>query len=75
MKLHHSGASTLLIKDMNTVSVLNALYDTETASIKELSEVCSLSVVTVSTIVKQLLKDGRITKGDLAPSEGGRPSQ
>ncbi|GAB6090598.1 ROK family transcriptional regulator [Spirochaeta dissipatitropha] len=74
-KQHNSGASTLLIKDMNTISVLNALYDAQEANIKELAEICSLSVVTVSTIIKQLLKDGRVTKGNLAPSEGGRPSQ
>lgn len=76
MKQHaHRGANTLLIKDINTISVLNALHDTKSASIRELAGLCSLSVVTVSTIVKQLLKEGRILKGDMTPSEGGRPSQ
>ncbi|MDC7126961.1 MAG: ROK family protein [Spirochaetales bacterium] len=75
MELNEKGVNTLLVKDINTRIVMLELKRQKNATIKELSVLCDLTVVTVKTILEDMIKAGRAFKGELVPSKGGRPSQ
>ncbi len=71
----HSGVSTLLVKDINTKSVLHILKEAHTATVRELSAASGLSAVTVKSIISMLRAEGRAIPDGTVPSQGGRPSQ
>jgi len=71
----NGGMTTIAVKENNVRSILLLLKENKGATAKSLSEETGLSSVTVNTILKELIKAGWITKGELSPSTGGRPSR
>lgn len=63
-----------LVKAMNKQLVRETLNRLRQATKQELAQQTGLSVVTVNALIKDMMKDGEVHKGDLIPSNGGRPS-
>lgn len=72
-EVHGSNARTM--KDRNTRVVLEALRARKMGTVRFLAEQTGLSAVTVGSIIQELIHEGRVLPGELAPSEGGRPAQ
>lgn len=72
MSIKATGSMT---KQHNTVLVYRALREAGSATAQELAGCTGLSVMTVGSILGQLVADGRALKGNLLSSSGGRPSQ
>lgn len=72
MRTKATGPTT---KQHNTALVYRALREAGSATAQALAGLTGLSVMTVGSILGQLVADGRALKGLLLPSGGGRPSQ
>lgn len=70
-----SGANALVLKDFNTRLIRQALKNARTATVRDLSAITGLSLMTVSTIVQNLVASGTARETALIPSSGGRPSR
>lgn len=67
-------ADTLLMKEINKNNVRKQLKLMGKATKPELADKTGLSVVTVNSLLEELVKNGEIKKGENIPSNGGRPS-
>lgn len=67
-------ANTAMIKELNKKLVRDWLSKVREATIYELSQVTGLSVVTVKTLLVDLIDMGEVREGEMVPSNGGRPS-
>ena len=67
------GADTGLMKKMNRKLIRAALKECKTATKPELSHRTGLSVVTVGSLLAELIRDGEVEEAGMAPSGGGRP--
>lgn len=67
--------NTATIKELNKKRLRVQLIDKREATIHELSGMTGLSVVTVKSLLVELIAKGEVVEGDIAPSDGGRPSQ
>ena len=70
-----SGANALVIKDLNTRLVRQALKNARVSTVRDLAGMTGLSTVTVAGIVQALVAGGAAREGELVPSNGGRPSR
>lgn len=70
-----SGANALVLKDFNTRLVRQSLKNARTATVRDLSAMTGLSLMTVSTIIQNLVASGSARETALIPSGGGRPSR
>ncbi len=68
------NGNSLLMKEVNTNIVRNALREERAATKQKLSEKTGLSIVTVGSILNQLLENNEIYEDKLIPSNGGRPA-
>jgi Transcriptional regulator/sugar kinase len=68
------SANTILIKEVNKELVRNYLRQMHSATIHQLSQKTGLSVVTVGSLLAELLESGEVFEGSAVPSNGGRPS-
>ncbi|OCT13568.1 transcriptional regulator [Paenibacillus pectinilyticus] len=68
------NANAILMKEINLNNVRQALKQIETATKPQLSKLTNLSVVTVNSLVKELLELGEIFEDETVPSNGGRPA-
>lgn len=68
------SANTVLIKEVNKELVRNQLKQMRSATIHQLSEKTGLSVVTVGSLLAEMLETGEAAEGSAVPSNGGRPS-
>ncbi len=67
------GADTGLMKKMNRKLIRAALKECKTATKPELSHRTGLSVVTVGSLLAELIREGEVEEAGMAPSGGGRP--
>lgn len=67
-------ANTLLIKKINLNIVRKQLLLLRTATKQQLAKLTGLSLMTVSSIIAELIDDGEVVEGNSIPSNGGRPS-
>lgn len=67
-------ANSYSIKELNKKRVRDALRFMRKSTIYELSQETSLSVVTVKTVLEDLIAQGEVFEGHTVPSNGGRPS-
>lgn len=67
-------ANTAMIKELNKKLVRDWLSKVHEATIYELSQVTGLSVVTVKSLLVELIGQGEAREGETVPSNGGRPS-
>ncbi|POR05636.1 hypothetical protein AU468_00210 [Alkalispirochaeta sphaeroplastigenens] len=65
----------MVLKEINTRTVLGCLRESGTATVRELAQQSGLSVVTVKAIVEDLVHQEKAFSGGKAPSSGDRPSQ
>ncbi|WP_028974805.1 ROK family transcriptional regulator [Spirochaeta cellobiosiphila] len=68
-------ASTLYVKDINKKLLIRALRDQRQATIRELADITKLTIVTVKSLLNELIDQGKVQEGESVPSNGGRPSQ
>lgn len=69
------NGNSLLMKEVNTNIVRNALRQEMTATKQRLSVLTGLSIVTVGSILQQLLEKGEVYEDGAVASKGGRPAQ
>lgn len=69
------NVNTATIKELNKKRLRDRLIGKRESTIHELSEMTGLSVVTVKSLLVELIAKGEVFEGDMAPSDGGRPSQ
>lgn len=63
-----------LIKEINLNHVRRIMKRVDTATKPQLAEMTKLSVVTINSLVKELLKNGEVFEDELVTSNGGRPA-
>lgn len=68
-------ANSLMMKQVNTNLVRNVLKTSELVTKAELAKATGLTVVTVASILRELVAEGEAVMGKMIPSNGGRPSQ
>lgn len=68
------SGNTLLMKEVNRNLIRENLKTLRKATKQELSHKTGLSVVTVNSILTDLVKAGEVQEGEMIPSNGGRPS-
>lgn len=69
------GGNALVMKEVNVNLVRNALKTEGEGTKQQIAKITGLSVVTVGTILQQLLKTKEVIEGDPRASGGGRPAQ
>ena len=70
-----TSANTILIKEINKDLVRNHLKDMRKATIHHLAQKTGLSVVTVSSLLTEMIEKGEVFEDSMIPSNGGRPSK
>ncbi|SHO50791.1 ROK family protein [Anaerocolumna xylanovorans] len=68
------SGNTLLMKEVNKNLVRESLKLLRQATKQELSYKTGLSVVTVNSLLADMIKEGEVFEGGMIPSNGGRPS-
>ncbi len=68
------SGNTLLIKEVNKNLVRESLKLLRQATKQELAVKTGLSVVTVNSLLADMIKEGEVFEGEMVPSNGGRPS-
>ncbi|MRN53061.1 ROK family protein [Paenibacillus monticola] len=63
-----------LVKEINVNNVREAMKQMETATKSQLAVLTKLSVVTINSLIKELLDLGEIFEDETVPSNGGRPA-
>lgn len=67
-------ANTILVKGLNKQRVRDELRALRKATIFELAQKTTLSVVTVKSVLEEMIAQGEAFEGQSIPSNGGRPS-
>lgn len=67
-------SSTLQVKEANRRILRRIFFEQEIATKAELAQRSGLSVVTVNSLIQDMLIDREVEEYGLVPSEGGRPS-
>ncbi len=68
-------ANSLMMKKVNTNLVREALKTSELATKGELAKATGLTVVTIASILQDLVAEGEALMEKMIPSNGGRPAQ
>lgn len=68
------SGNTLLMKEVNKNLVRESLKLLRQATKQELSLKTGLSVVTVNSLLTDMINEGEVFEGGMVPSNGGRPS-
>lgn len=68
------NANAVLIKEVNKELVRSQMKGMRNATVHQLSHKTGLSVVTVGSLLAELLETGEVLIGAAVPSNGGRPS-
>lgn len=66
--------STHLIKEINLSNVRRVMKDIEIGTKPQIAELTQLSVVTINSLIKDLVEQGEIAEDKMIPSNGGRPA-
>ncbi len=67
-------ADNLFMKEINKHILRKQLQRTRAASKPELAKLTGLSVVTVNSLISEMIREKEVSEGELQPSGGGRPS-
>lgn len=67
-------ANAILVKGLNMQRVRDEFRALRKATIFELAQKTALSVVTVKTVLEEMIAQGEASEGQSIPSNGGRPS-
>lgn len=67
-------ANTLLVKKINVNLVRKKLLSLRITTKQQLSKLTGLSLMTVGSIIAELIDNGEVVEGNSIPSNGGRPS-
>lgn len=70
-----SKANRTQMKEINKNILRQVLKERRKATKPELSELTELSVVTVNSLISEMVSSGEVAEGDEVPSNGGRPSK
>ncbi|WP_411350152.1 ROK family protein [Paenibacillus sp. WLX2291] len=68
------NANANLMKEINLNNVRQVMKRIETATKPQLASLTGLSVVTVNSLIRELLERGEIYEDQTVPSNGGRPA-
>lgn len=68
------SGNSIVLREVNTNLVRKIMKIKRLATKQQVSEATGLSIVTVSTIIQQLVESNEVFKVDQAPSSGGRPA-
>ena len=68
-------ANRIQMKEINKNIIRHILKARRKATKPELSELTKLSVVTVNSLISEMVSSGEVTEGEEIPSNGGRPSR
>lgn len=66
-------ADSMLMKELNKKQIRIHLKRIKKATKPELALLTGLSVVTVNSLISEMLENGEVLEGDTVPSNGGRP--
>lgn len=66
--------STNLIKEINLSNVRRVMKEIEVGTKPQIAELTQLSVVTINSLMKELVDQGEIAEDKMVPSNGGRPA-
>jgi predicted NBD/HSP70 family sugar kinase len=69
------SGNALVIKEININLVRKTLKAKGVATKQQIAKVTGLSLVTVGTVLQQLVNQNEVTESELSPSNGGRPAQ
>jgi len=69
------SGNSLIIKEVNINLVRNVLKEMEQATKQQIAEAADLSIVTIGTVLQELLKQNEVFEVELSLSKGGRPAQ
>lgn len=67
-------ANTLLVKEINLNLVRKQLLSLRITTKQQLAKLTGLSLMTVGSIIAELIDNGEVVEGNSIPSNGGRPS-
>lgn len=67
-------ADTVLMKEINKNLIRKTLRVMEKATKSELAQITGLSVVTVNSLISEMVSEKEVLEGESIPSQGGRPS-
>ncbi len=67
--------TTMLLKQQNKELVISAFREIGQGTRNDIAQLTGLSIATCGNIIRELLESGDLTEGELAPSQGGRPSK
>lgn len=69
------SGNSLIVKEVNINLVRKVLKEMKEATKQQIAEASALSIVTVGTVLKQLIKEHEVFESGLSVSKGGRPAQ
>lgn len=67
--------TTMLLKQQNKELIISAFREIGQGTRNEIAQLTGLSIATCGNIIRELIESGEVTQGDMAPSQGGRPSK
>ena len=67
--------TTMLLKQQNKELVVSAFREIGQGTRNEIAQLTGLSISTCGNIIRELVESGELSQGDMAPSQGGRPSK
>ncbi len=67
--------TTMLLKQQNKELVMSAFREIGQGTRNEIAQLTGLSISTCGNIIRELVESGELSQGDMAPSQGGRPSK
>lgn len=69
------GGNALVIRELNISLVRKELKERGEATKRQIAESTGLSIVTVGTVLQELIEQGEVREGKMSSSSGGRPAQ
>ncbi|WP_070000633.1 ROK family transcriptional regulator [Cellulosilyticum sp. I15G10I2] len=73
--MEHIGGNSIVIKEININLIRKTLREKGQATKQQLAELTGLSLVTVGSVLQQLIKENEVCEAELSSSSGGRPAQ
>lgn len=67
--------NTMLLKQQNKELIISAFREIGQGTRNDIAQLTGLSISTCGNIMRELLASGELIAGDMAPSQGGRPSK
>ena len=65
----------MLLKQQNKELIISAFREIGQGTRNDIAQLTGLSISTCGNIMRELVASGELVAGDMAPSQGGRPSK